>query len=221
MISNSPTVLVDPIPADWLNSFRIRYLNDSILPLYPLLLESNLLDRVLIAWFKHEILFEVNPSQNSELDQESLLLQWCRQQWGHRLESLYLANKSKLDLVSYRILTVKTSHLAYELYYRLKANEETFDRLCMDYSVGDEKFKGGKFTGIPLSTFPAAMQTAFTSMQVGDLHKPLKFGDNFVVLELLNCQSASFNDQSERNLLLLQLKDWQQGMIEAVREHLE
>lgn len=214
-------MFIDPIPSDWLNSNRMRYLHDSILPLYPLLEWSNLLDRLLFAWFKKEILDEVNPSQSLEVDEESLLLQWCRQQWGHRLETLYLANKSKLDVVSYRILTVKTSHLAHELYHRLKANEATFDNLCITYSVGNEKFKGGKFTDISLSTFPASMQTAFTSMKVGDLHKPLKNGDYFVVLELLEYKSASFNDQSERNLLLLQLNDWQQGMIEAVRGHLE
>lgn len=221
MKSSSTAIFIDPIPSDWLNSDRIRYLHDSILPLYPLLLESNLLDRVLFAWLRREILCDVNLSQNEELDQDSLLIEWCRRQWGHRLETLYLTNKSKLDVVSYRILTVNTSHLAHELYHRLKAKEETFDHLCITYSVGDEKFKGGKFIDIPLSTFPASMQTAFTSMQVGDLHKPLKNGDHFVVLELLNYQSVSFNDQSERKLLLLQLNDWQQGMIEAVRGHLE
>ena len=220
-MTSTPAVFIDPIPSDWLNMDRIRYLRDSILPLYPLLQESNLLDKVLFAWLRHEILDEISLCQNADLDQESLLLQWCRQHWGHRLESLYLANKSNLDLVSYRILTVQTSHLAHELYHRLKANEATFDHLCIAYSVGDEKFKGGRFTDIPLSSFPASLQAAFTSMQVGDLHKPLKNGDHFVVLELLKYRPVSFNAQSERNLLLLQLKDWQQGMIEAVRGHLE
>ena len=220
-MTSTPAVFIDPIPSDWLNMDRIRYLRDSILPLYPLLQESNLLDKVLFAWLRHEILDEISLCQNADLDQESLLLQWCRQHWGHRLESLYLANKSNLDLVSYRILTVHTPHLAHELYHRLKANEATFDHLCITYSVGDEKFKGGKFTDIPLSSFPASLQAAFTSMQVGDLHKPLKNGDNFVVLELLKYQPVALNAQSERNLLLLQLKDWQQGMIKAVRGHLE
>lgn len=220
MTVTSPTTFIDPQPGDWLNHDRLQYLHESILPLSPLLNKSNLLDDLLKAWLQYEITEEINHMKVSDRDEQTLLLEWCRQQWGHRIESLYLASKNKLDLVSYRILTVKTAHFAHELYYRLKGNEATFDQLCILYSIGKEKFKGGKFTDIPLSEFPSPMQSAFVSMQSGDLHKPIKNGDNFVVLQLLKYLPASLNQESERRLLLLQLKDWQQGMIATLRRHL-
>lgn len=220
-MSNTPTTSsLEPYSADWLNFDRIKYLNDCILPVKPLLLESNLLDQFLLAWLNHEIIFEVDPDKTLDLDDESLLLEWCRQHWGYCVESLYLARKAKLDLVSYRIITVETAHLAHELYYRLKGDEASFDQLCILYSVGKEKYYGGKFSDIPLSNFPVVMQSAFTSMKVGDLHKPVKNGKNYAVVQLLKYAPASLDHQSERRLLLLQLNDWQQMMISAVRDRL-
>ena len=212
---------IEPYPNDWFNSDRTRYLYDCIFPLSPLLLESKLLDKLFLAWLNHDIIHEADCDKSSELDDESLLLLWCRQQWGHRLESMYLARKNKLDLVSYRLLTVSTLTLAYELYHRLKANEETFDQLSIRYSVGKEKYNGGKFSDISLNNFPSSMQSAFTSMEAGDLHKPVRNGKNYVVLQLLKYSPASLDQQSEETLLRLQLHDWQQVMIKAVRDRLK
>ena len=220
MTSNSTSTFIDPEPAEWLSSDRIRYLNECILPLTPLLLEANLLDQVIIAWLQHEIIYEVDSTNNSKDDREDLFLIWSRQQWCHRLESLYLSGKAKLDLVSYRILTVETANLAHELYYRLKADEVSFDQLCISYSVGKEKFNGGRFVDIPLNKFPRSLQSVFASMQAGDLHKPIKYGPNFAVLQLLKFTPASLDSDSESRLLLLELNNWQQGMITAVRRHL-
>ena len=186
MNSNSTAAgLIHPDPTDWLNSDRNRYLYECIYPLSPLLLESNLLDKLLLAWFRHEIIHEINHGETLRLDDQSCLLKWCRQHWGHRLESLYLDSKNKLDLISYRVLNVDRLNLAHELYYRLKANEATFDQLCMRYSMSSEKFNIGTFTDVSLSSFPPLMQSAFTSMQVGDLHKPVKNGQTFAVVQLL------------------------------------
>ena len=57
-------------------------------------------------------------------------------------------------------------------------------------------------------------------MQAGDLHKPIKYGSNFAVLQLLKFTPASLDSDSESRLLLLELNNWQQGMITAVRRHL-
>lgn len=216
----SHTLFLEPHPTEWLNHDRIKYLYDCILPLKPLLLESDLLDKLLLAWLNHEILYEINSGKDSELKDETLLLKWCRKQWGHCLESLYLASKNKLDLVSYRIITVNTSSFAHELYYRLKGNEASFDELCILYSVGNEKYYGGKFLDVPLSNFPIVMQSTFSSMKEGDLHKPVKNGKTYAVVQLLKYAPASLDQQSERRLLLLQLNDWQQMMIAAVRDRL-
>lgn len=220
MKDNSTSIFIDPEPTDWLNSDRLRYLYDCILPLTPLLLEAKLLDQVILAWLQSEIIYEIKSTNDSKDDKQELLLIWSRQQWGHRLESLYLSSKAKLDLVSYRILTVETASLAHELYYRLKANEASFDELCVLYSVGKERFNGGKFLGVPLNDFPLALQSVFSSMQAGDLHKPIKYGTNFAVLQLLKFEPASLNSDNESRLLLLQFTDWQQVMITAVRRHL-
>lgn len=220
MTSKPETTNFNPYPSDWLNSDRLRYLYECILPLAPLLVESKLLDKLLASWIRHEIIREIDPQKNSELDEEMLLLQWCREQWGHRLESMYLENKNKLDLISYRILTIEDPNLAHELYYRLKGNEATFDELCIQYSIGHEKYKGGKFDNISLDNFPMPMQSAFKSMEVGGLHKPVKNGNAFVICQLLNYQPASLNESSEMRLLRLHLIDWQQGMINSVRHQL-
>ena len=126
MINSGSTNFIDPYPTDWLNSDRVGYLHDCISPVAPLLLESQLLDKLLLAWFHHEIIHEVDPQKTSELDEKLLLLQWCRKQWGHRLESLYLKNKSKLDLITFKTNCFKCLTLTRKFAVSMKKTQTNF-----------------------------------------------------------------------------------------------
>ena len=64
MKNKSPNLFIDPHPDEWLTSDRLEFLRNSISPLFPLLQESNLFDKLLSTWIKHEIIKE-KTSQDS------------------------------------------------------------------------------------------------------------------------------------------------------------
>ena len=53
-----------------------------------------------------------SPRYQTWQQQDQALLAWAEQQWGHGLESLYLARKSGMDRVTLRMLRV--SDMAFE-----------------------------------------------------------------------------------------------------------
>ena len=130
---NNTLMPLDPDPHEWLHEKRINFIKNSFNSCAYLLEDINLLDQVLNAWILKELIVEAsNYSQHSlsagnvslesfstslinnnlcDDKQLSCLLQWAHQRWGHRLESLYLSKQAKLDLVSCKMITVKSNNL--------------------------------------------------------------------------------------------------------------
>ena len=236
-------VPLDPDPSEWLHEGRMQFLKNSLGPSASLLENINLLDNVLNAWLTKEIIFDavnlfpgMSHDQNISLEsfstsslnnnfcgnQElSCLLHWCHQRWGHRLESLYLTNQSRLDLVSCRLITVKSDCLAFELYCRLKEHEDTFENLSAKYGVGAERFTGGLFPLQPLDTFPKSMHSMLRDMTPGDLIKPFKYKDSYAIFQLDKWCPSTFNSHTENQLLLWELESWQLAMLPSLKQHLE
>ena len=184
---NSTLAPLDPDPHEWLHEGRIHFLQNSLSCTAPLLNDIGLLDKVLSAWLIRELLidfdnFSAEDSLSKDISLESLtssfidsnlcdkkqlscLLEWARKKWGHRLETLYLNNQVKLDLVSCKLITVSNSNLAFELYCRLKGGEDSFDNISIKYGSGPERFKGGLFPLQPLDSFPRSMQSTLRHMK--------------------------------------------------------
>ena len=115
-------------PTDWLTSSRIEFLDTKIVPLHPLLLESELLPKLIDKWIEYEVDREVidlhldyedladhDPSISSVISptdtnnmRNILFYAWLW--WNSRLESLYLSKKSSLDQISCRMLTVSDKY---------------------------------------------------------------------------------------------------------------
>ncbi|WP_071991470.1 peptidylprolyl isomerase [Synechococcus sp. CC9616] len=212
--------VLDPNPDEWLSIKRINHLHQYISPISKLLKEANLLDQVLDAWIKHELRVEASLSDDGLSNSDNAELKWARNHWGHRLESIYLRHKSMLDLVSYKLLRVAKRDFAYELYHRLKAHENTFEKLCFEFSTGNEKWRGGLFEDQSLALFPVAMQKFISSMHSGDIHPPVKYGEEYAIFKLIKYTSAALDDDGEERLLKLELNNWLEGTRQASYHHL-
>ena len=94
---------LDPDPNIWLDNDRIRFLNYTLSPLFPFLQSTNLCYQVLRASIRKEIERE---AEHFESIYDKPLLNWSNAQWGHRLETMYLQNKIKLDKIDCRLLSV-------------------------------------------------------------------------------------------------------------------
>ena len=215
--------ILDPHPDDWLTSERSNSITSQILPIYPLLKNSRLLGDVIKAWIIDEIRTECagNISTDDDLSDADVQLFFARKLWGHRLESLYLRKKSRLDLISYSLLRVNSRDLAYELYHRIKAKEDSFEHLCLEYSTGLERFKGGRIERQSIADFPDTMQSYLLNLKEGELHQPVRFGSDYAVIQVLEHIPACFDDATEDRLLMWEFGDWISGVTTSVVDHLE
>ena len=65
-------------------------------------------------------------------------------EFGNQAEAHFLQRKEEIDQVTYSLLRVKNSGMAYELYLQLEANESNFERLATNHSEGPEQRSGGR-----------------------------------------------------------------------------
>ena len=147
---------------------------------------------------------------------DSVIKEWSNQQWGHRLESIYLENKESLDRVTFEMLRVSNQNLAAELYYRLMAKEQSFQQLSWDYGEGPEKKHAGKFQDQCLKDLPAGISPLLRRMKPNEPAKPRRFGKFFVILNLVQITSAQYDQNMKDYLLENQLN----GLFAEIRQSL-
>lgn len=153
---------------------------------------------------------------DSWLLSEDVLAVWTRQQWEHRLETLYLAQKQQLDFVTCSLLRVKNQALAFELALRLKAKEASFEQLSWTYGEGPERRQGGRFIHQRLLNLPQPLHPLLRKLKSGEVLKPHQLGDWFVIVSLDELVPAPFDSTTQAYLLEVELKIW----LKAVRDHL-
>lgn len=181
------------------------------------------LEKLEQAWrTKHD------PAQLGLTDQQvrlKLMVQpgcqrWARQQWGHRLETLYLERKPQLDQASCRLIRLSSKHLAMELYHRLRAEEAAFEDLAARYGEGPERFKGGLLALQPVATLPLGLGPVLARLTPGELTLPLPLGQGYALVQLAAFEQAQFNAAAEAKLLSQELQTWIAAMVPVLRSHL-
>jgi len=145
---------------------------------------------------------------------------WARQQWGHRLETLYLERKPQLDQASCRLIRLSSKHLAMELYHRLRAEEATFEDLAVRHGEGPERFKGGLLPMQPMASLPLGLGPVLARLSPGELTLPLSLGQGYAVVQLVALEPAQFNSAIEAKLLSQELQAWVVAMVPVLRSHL-
>jgi len=144
------------------------------------------------------------------------LARWSRQQWGHRVESLYLKRKALLDRASCRLLRLSDKNLALELYHRIKAGETSFERAARDFGQGPESQVGGLIPLQPLENMPYGLAPLMTRLEKGRLSMPLRLASGFCLVQLESFQPAQLNAETEDLLLAEQLRVWIEAVVDSM-----
>lgn len=177
-----------------------------------------------ISWKKN------NPDQSFSCDSQEtsawllsdkLLLDWADNQWGHRLESLYLEKKQFLDVVSCSMLRVTNQNLAFELYQRIKSNEASLEQLSWKYAQGTERKHGGHFNKKRVQDLPKPLIPLLRNLKSGAVLKPRKIGNWFAVIILDEVIQAEFDDKTKKILLSQELNAWLHAVTENLIDQLE
>ena len=217
----------DPDIFTWCSEERIGRFNQTFSHSYEFMAWSGFLAKEIQAWIKSEILNEQlelnvfkNVPEGSSIASDALI-SWARSHWEHRLETLYLNEKQNLDLITCSLLRVKDQYLAFELYHRIKAGEENFYELSWRYGEGKEKNNGGRLLRQRFDQLPSGLHPLLRKLKPGEVLKPHKMGEWFVVVVLDEFIPAQLDEATQVLLLNRELRRWVLAVQEHLTAHLE
>ncbi|MDZ8264546.1 peptidylprolyl isomerase, partial [Nostoc sp. ChiQUE01b] len=128
--------------------------------------------------------------------------------WGTKLESYFLQCKSQLDKVIYSLIRTSDAEVAQELYFRIKAGEQTFAECASVYSQGAEAQTQGMLGPVPMSQPHPAIAQKLTISQPGQLWPPMKLDEWFVIVRLEKLIPAQLDDAMRSTLLNHLFETW-------------
>jgi parvulin-like peptidyl-prolyl isomerase len=128
--------------------------------------------------------------------------------WGTKLESYFLQCKPQLDKVIYSLIRTKDAEVAQELYFRIKAGEQTFAECASVYSQGAEAQTQGMLGPVTISQPHPAIAQKLTISQPGQLWPPMKLDEWFVIVRLEKLIPAQLDDAMRSTLLNHLFETW-------------
>ncbi|MEA5513946.1 peptidylprolyl isomerase [Nodularia sp. UHCC 0506] len=134
--------------------------------------------------------------------------------WGHKLESYFLTQKSQLDQVTYSLLRTRDMAIAQELYFRIKAKEQSFADIARKYSQGPEAQTGGLIGPMPLSQPHPQLAAKLRASQPGQIMPPMRLGEWVVIVRLEQMIYAKLDDSTRKKLLNDLFQQWLQESLQ-------
>lgn len=167
-------------------------------------------------WRSH---YHLTPEQVAQLATRELRLQKFQQiQWGHKLESYFLKQKSRYDQAIYSLIRTQDLALASELYFRIQEGEQSFAELAKAYSEGQEAATGGIVGPVALSTVHPQLVKLLETLLEGELHPPVSMGGWHVVVRLEKKLPARLDETMCQRLLKERFEAWVQEQLLQLSE---
>ncbi len=244
---NGPT---EPDPNTWLSEERLEELTQLTTSARRLLVQAGMWRATLGYWVREQASLEAcwneqdekqklnelenqwrakTPPELQNLDPEILRAKlrvapaaacWSREQWGHRLDSLFLQSKSKLDRASCRIIRLSNKPLSTELYYRIKAGETSFETAAREFGEGAEHLQDGLIPMQPLRTMPFGLAAVLEHLKPGQISQPMRIGKGFCLVKLINMQISQLDEATSEALLSEQLRLWIDSVVDVLETKL-
>ncbi len=139
---------------------------------------------------------------------------FLEQQFGTKVESLFLERKDQLDRIVYSLIRVKEAGVSEELYQRLIDGEARFGDLAAQFSLGPEAQTQGILGPVPLTQPHPQIGKLLLISQPGQLWPPRPIGEWWVIVRLEQFLPAEFDDQARVLLLQEQGDRWLEEQIQ-------
>jgi parvulin-like peptidyl-prolyl isomerase len=163
------------------------------------------------AWLTH---FRMTPAQ---LEQQAIRLlkleHFKQQQWGSKVEPLFLAQKQQFDQITYSLLRTDRAEVAQELFFRLQDEEQTFAELVTEYSQGPEAQTGGLIGPIEVARLHPTLAQLLTQRRPGQLCPPIKIEQWYVIARLEQYLPAALTPELRQKLIDHQFQEWMRAQV--------
>lgn len=172
------------------------------------------------AWLER---YGMTLEQKDALSTRNLRIEKFKQiTWESKLESYFIGHKSQLDRVIYSLIRTTDVEIAQELYFRLRAGEQSFAECAREYSQGPEAETGGMLGPVELGTPHPTLAKMLSTSLPGQLWSPTRLGEWLVIVRLEKLIPAQLDKPMRQQLLNKLFEGWLQEQIEqlgAVRLH--
>ncbi len=139
------------------------------------------------------------------------LIQYCKQNFEHQVDSRFLERKTELDLFVYSLIRIKEdAYKAKELFMRLINKEANFDDLAYQHSFGPEKITRGIVGPTSLKAAHPQLAKALRIGKVGEIMPPIQIDcvdGIFYLIARLEYRSPAMLDKFMREKMALELFD--------------
>ena len=132
------------------------------------------------------------------------LKRYCREQFGHKVESRFLERKSQLDIYVYSMIRVKDYHKANELYLRIIEQEEDIGNLASQFSEGPESKTRGVIGPASLEIAHPILAEQLKNIKRGEVIPPIRIENVHIVCRLESNEPAKL-DEVMRDKMAIEL----------------
>ncbi|MBW4662247.1 MAG: peptidylprolyl isomerase [Drouetiella hepatica Uher 2000/2452] len=136
--------------------------------------------------------------------------------FANQIESEFLRNKLDFDQVEYSLIQMTDLLLAQEIYFQLRDDGASFEKLAQAHSLGSERVAGGWVGPVAMSTLPADVAMLFRSGAPKAIYGPMPVGDRFWIVRLEHLISARLTEATRSSLVNRLYTRWLQSQIQAV-----
>jgi parvulin-like peptidyl-prolyl isomerase len=173
--------------------------------------EQFLTDQSYQNWLQQQ---QVTPEVlQAWLDRELRIRKFQQQQWGKKVASYFLQQKSQRDQVVCSLIYLKDRDLAQELYFRIVEDEQTFAEVAMAYSQGPGAEFGGLTGPIALGQLHPNLAKMLYGGRPNQLWKPTPIDQWIMIVQLETWLPVQFDESMRQTLLNEQLEAWLQDQI--------
>ncbi len=145
---------------------------------------------------------------NKNLYKSLLIEKFKNENFGSKIESLFLKRKTLLDRFTYSLIRVRTRNKAAELFLRLQEEESTFQELASSFSEGIEQVLNGLIGPMELGKINPVIANKLLNSSPGQLWPPFEIEGWWVIIRLERSISSTLNEQMKNRLLDEMYEEW-------------
>ena len=158
---------------------------------------------------------------NKNLYKSLLIEKFKNENFGSKIESLFLKRKTFLDRITYSLIRVRTKNKAAELFLRLQEEESTFNELASSYSEGVEQVLNGLIGPMEIGNINPFIANKLLNSSPGQLWPPFEIEGWWVIIRLERLIPSTLNDQMKNRLLDEMYEEWMRLKITKVLNDLK
>ncbi len=170
-------ILEDKIKNIKLNEKEILTSRESYMKFFSLNDEKSLENHRILNLMSNENLFY-------KITLYSKVQKYCDIHYSKLISKSFYDQKEKVDSVKYSLIRVKEYGLIKEIYHRIKDDNDDFNQIAKNYSVGIEKQTSGIIGPLSLDKVHPIIKDKLKKCYLKFLHKPFKINDDWILIKL-------------------------------------